>query len=465
MSILGTQERPLRVAVVGSGPSGFFAADHLLKSLVVCEVNLFERLPVPFGLVRGGVAPDHPKIRTVTKVFERTAAHPRFAFFGNVEIGRDLSLEELRRFHDAVILAYGAEADQRMGIPGEDLPGSHTATEFVGWYNAHPDFRDARFDLSKETAVIVGAGNVALDVARILCLPPEALAATDIAGHALDALAESRVRDVVLLVRRGPAQVKFTLSELKEIGDIPGCQPVVDPAELALNPESAEEINTPELARILEILGEFAARPADPAARRRIHFRFLAGPHALEGEGEVERIVLERNRLAGPAFHQKPWATGETFALDCGLVFRSIGYRGLPLPGAPFHEKGGVVPNTLGCVEDNGRTVPGLYAAGWIKRGPTGVIGTNKADSLETVKSVLTDTAGLAPCPEPDTEALRALLRARGVRAVSFDDWRVIDAAEQARGAVLGKPRERFTRVAEMLAALDNAARAGGDTA
>ena len=232
MSILGTQERPLRVAVVGSGPSGFFAADHLLKSLVVCEVNLFERLPVPFGLVRGGVAPDHPKIRTVTKVFERTAAHPRFAFFGNVEVGRDLSLDELRRFHDAVILAYGAEADQRMDIPGEDLPGSHTATEFVGWYNAHPDFRDARFDLSKETAVIVGAGNVALDVARILCLPPEALAATDIAGHALAALAESRVRNVVLLVRRGPAQVKFTLSELKEIGEIPGCQPVVDPAEL-----------------------------------------------------------------------------------------------------------------------------------------------------------------------------------------------------------------------------------------
>lgn len=454
MSMLGTHERPLRVAIVGAGPGGFFAADSLLRSLVLCHVDMFDRLPAPYGLVRGGVAPDHPKIRNVTKTFEKTASHERFNFLGNVCVGRDVTVEELRRHYDAVLFSCGAETDRRMGVPGEDLSGSHTATSFVGWYNAHPDFRDCVFDLSQEVALVVGVGNVAMDVARILCTPVDLLKNTDIAAHALDALAESKVREVHIIGRRGAAQVKFTLPELKEMGEIPGCDPVVDPAELALGPSCQEEINTPGMTRIIEVLQEYSVRPSTPG-NRRVRFHFLLSPQELRGDGRVERVLLERNRLSGPAFHQKAWGTGETVEMPCGLVFRSIGYRGLPMPGVPFHERDGVFPNTEGRIEDNGRVLPGLYVAGWIKRGPSGVIGTNKPDSLETVKSLLTDTAHLEHCPVPDTEPLRVLLKERGIRVVSFDDWLKIDAAEQARGAALGKPRERFTRVEEMLAVLD----------
>lgn len=454
MTMLGTHERPLRVAVIGAGPSGFFAAESLLRSLVLCRVDMFDRLPAPYGLVRGGVAPDHPKIRTVSKTFEKTADHERFSYFGNVTVGRDITVDELRRFYDALLFTCGAETDRPMGIPGEELPGSHTATSFVGWYNGHPDFRDCVFDLSQEAVVVVGMGNVAMDVARILAKPVDELRNTDIAEHALDVLAGSRVREIHVVGRRGAAQVKFTLPELKEMGEIPGCAPVITPADLEYGPACLEEINTPGMKRIAEVMEEYSRLGGDGAARR-VRFRFLLSPVELRGGGRVESAVFEKNRLTGPAFGQKARGTGETEEIPCGLVFRSIGYRGVPLPGVPFHERDGVFPNTAGRVEDNGRTLPGLYCAGWIKRGPSGIIGSNKPDSLETVKNILSDAVSLAPCPEPDTAAVLRLLGGRGVRVVSFDDWRKIDAAEIARGQAAGKPRERFTRVDEMLAVLD----------
>ena len=454
MPLLATTANPLRVAIIGSGPSGFYAADPLLKSDRVCLVDMFDRLPTPFGLVRGGVAPDHPKIRSVTKVYERIADRPGFRFFGNVTIGKDLLVPELRQHYDAIIFAHGAETDRGLGIQGEDLPGSYTATSFVGWYNGHPDYRDAQFDLSQEVAVIVGVGNVAMDVARVLAKTVDELKTTDIAAHALEALAESKVRAIHVIGRRGPAQAAFTPLELKEMGHLAACQPVVDPKSLELGPLCQEELSDNNKRRNLELLAEYAAAE-DRGAPRKMYFRFLESPLEIGGNGRVESILLGKNRLEG-AEPFKQWAasTGESEALPCGLVFRSIGYKGIPMPDVPFDTKRGVIPNFEGRVTDGAGIVPGLYAAGWIKRGPSGIIGTNKPDSLETVERLWEDLPSLRPCPERDPDAIVRLLDAGAVRYVTMEDWRAIDAAEQARGATTGKPRERFTRIDEMLDAL-----------
>lgn len=459
MAGLGTPERPLRVAIVGSGPSGFYAAEALFKADLAVRVDMFDRLPTPYGLVRGGVAPDHGKIKSVTKVYDKIAANDGFAFFGNVEIGRDLAVDDLRRFYDAVLFASGAETDNRLGIPGEDLPGSCTATEFVGWYNGHPDYRDRVFDLSCEAAVVIGQGNVAMDVSRILAKTVDELRETDIAEHALDALAESKIRTIHLVGRRGPVQAKFTQPEIKEIGELADCDPIVHPADLELAPEDLDELTdatNQHSQKNFAVLQDFAKR--NPAGKgRRYVMHFLKGPVELRGAGRVEEIVLEKNALTGPAGNRQAKGLGEYETLACGIVFRSVGYRGVAIPGVPFDERKGRIPNDLGRVLDNGAAVPGLYAAGWIKRGPSGVIGTNKPDSQQTVQSLLADLPSLRPCAEPDSAALAALLADRGVRHVSFADWVRIDAAESARGAAKGKPREKFTRINEMLAVLDSA--------
>jgi ferredoxin--NADP+ reductase len=457
MSELGSAARPLRVAIVGSGPSGFYAAEALFKAEPAVQVDMFDRLPTPFGLVRGGVAPDHAKIKNVIKVYERIAASDGFAFVGNVTVGRDVSVDRLRGFYDAVLFTCGAETDRKLGIPGEDLPGSHTATEFVGWYNAHPDYRDRSFDLSGEVAVVIGQGNVAMDVSRILAKTVDELRETDIAAHALDALAASRIKEIHLVGRRGPAQAKFTPPEIKEIGELADCDPVVNPADLELNPESAAELEEPgnkHNKRNYEILREFSTRGLPSKARLYV-CRFLESPVALEGEGRVERVILEKNALRGEAGNQRAQGTGETVVQDCGIFFRSIGYRGIAIPGVPFDERRGIFPNRGGRILEGETPLPGLYAAGWIKRGPSGVIGTNKPDAVETVAAILEDLGSLEPCPTPDTGALLEALASSGVRAVSFEDWRAIDAAEIDRGKPAGKPREKFLTAEEMLAILD----------
>jgi ferredoxin--NADP+ reductase len=436
----------LRVAVVGSGPAGFYAAGALLAADVPVEVDMLERLPTPWGLVRLGVAPDHPKIKSVSRAFEKIALQPGFRFLGNVEVGRDVTNEELLEHYDAVVYAVGAQSDRRMGIPGEDLPGSWAATEFVAWYNGHPDFQDRRFDLSGERAIVIGNGNVAVDVARMLALTPDELAPTDTTDAAIDALTGAGVREIVMVGRRGPAQAAFTTPELIELGELAGADVVVDPAEL----EGAEPADT-NSERNLAVLHEYAAR--EPAGKpKRLVLRFLLSPVAILGDGRVEAIELVRNRLepdAAGALRAVP--TGETETLECGIVFRSVGYRGVALPGVPFDEERGTIAN------DRGRVAPGVYAAGWIKRGPSGVIGTNKKDATETVELLLEDLRDGPRKYRPAGEIER-LLAGRGVRLVLYPGWASIDEHERAAGEPLGRPRVKLCTWDELLAAAERVA-------
>mgnify|MGYP001252666750 CR=1 FL=1 len=451
---------PLRVAIVGAGPAGFFLADKLLgQSGIPVAVDLFERLPVPYGLVRFGVAPDHEKIKNVTRSFDKVAAKPGFRYFGNVEVGRHVSIDELRRHHHAIAFTTGAQSDRRMGIPGEDLIGSHAATEFVAWYNGHPDFCDARFDLGVERVAVVGIGNVAIDVARILSRSPEELATTDIADHALEALAQSRIREVVLLGRRGPAQAAFTTPEVKELGELVHADALARGDEVALDPLSARMLtDDANERRKLEILTDYAGR--QPTGKpKRLLLRFLVSPTELIGDeqGRVKAIRITRNRLVEKDGALIAEPTGEIEEIPVGLVFRSVGYRGVPIPGLPFDERRAIVPNAGGRVLDpaTGATVPGLYVAGWIKRGPSGVIGTNKPDAGETADAILADAAGevLADPPEPSPDGIAALLESRQPELVTWTHWQKIAEHEVARGKPVGRPRSKLTRVADMLKA------------
>jgi ferredoxin/flavodoxin---NADP+ reductase len=466
---LGTAEQPLRVAVVGAGPAGFYVAEHLLRRAdVVVGVDMYDRLPTPYGLVRAGVAPDHQKIKAVTAAFDKVAAHARFRFFGGVELGKDLAVADLRTHYHQVVYSTGAQTDRRMDIPGEDLPGSHPATEFVAWYNGHPDYRDCQFDLSQERVAVVGVGNVAVDVARVLCRTAEELAATDIAEHALEALRQSRVREVYLLGRRGAAQAAFTNPEIKELGELPDADIAVVPAEVELDPLSRgalDESGDRAGLKKVEILQSYARR-APAGKRRRLVLRFLVSPVALldNGAGTVGGIRLVRNRLvASAAGTIQAQATDQFEELAVGLVFRSVGYRGVPLPGVPFDAKWGVVLNEKGRVldPDTKQPLPGEYTAGWIKRGPTGVIGTNKPDAAETVTGMLDDVAAgrtLEP-PEPDPAVVERLVRQRRPDYVAYADWLTLSELEVTRGRARGCPRVKFTRVDEMLEALGNRAR------
>jgi ferredoxin--NADP+ reductase len=445
------------VAVIGSGPSGFYAAEALFKGDPAVHVDMFERLPTPFGLVRGGVAPDHPKIKSVTRVFDRIAGNNHYRFIGNVTIGEDISVEELKHFYDAVIFAIGAETDRRLNIPGEDLPGSYTATEFVGWYNGHPDYRDREFDLSGEVAVIIGQGNVAMDVSRILAKTPDELRKTDISQHAIEVLAESRIREIHLIGRRGPVQAKFTPPEIKEMGDLADCEPEVRQEDLDLDPSSQAELDDPKnkhAHKNMEVLRDFASR-APQGKRRKYFINFLLSPTEIQGDSSVHSVVFEKNRLEGEPFELRAVGTGEFEHMRCDLFFRSVGYRGVAIPGVPFDERRGVFPNQDGRIIEDGVHTGRLYAVGWIKRGPSGIIGTNKPDSVATVDALLADIPSLTPCQRPDTDKVLELLRGRGVQFVSFDDWQKIDMSEVERGKPLEKPREKYTRVDEMLNILE----------
>ncbi len=433
-------DRPLRVAIVGSGPAGFYAAGALLGADTPVEVDMIERLPTPWGLVRLGVAPDHPKLKTVSRAFERIADQPGFRFLGNVEIGRELSPEDLTRLYDAVIYAVGAQTDRRLGIPGEDLPGSWPATEFVAWYNGHPDFQDIPFDLDVERAVVIGVGNVALDIARMLALTREELAPTDTSDAAIDAIASASLKEIVVVGRRGPAQAAFTTPELQEMGELAGADVFVDPADL----EGAEPKDT-NAERNLAVLRDLAA--TEPQGKpRRVVFKFFESPVAILGDERVEGIELVRNVRDE---NERAVATDVTETLECGLVFRSVGYRGVALPGVPFDDRAGRIAN------DGGRVGDGVYCAGWIKRGPTGVIGTNKKDATETVDLLLEDVASgrLQPKPEATAAAVDGLLAERGVRVVEYAGWTAIDVAERAAGEPSGRPRVKLCSWDELLAA------------
>jgi ferredoxin--NADP+ reductase len=457
----GTPDQPLRVAIVGSGPSGFYAAGHLLNSKsrpdLNVQVDVYDRLPTPWGLVRGGVAPDHPNIKAVSRVYEKTAAHPEFRFFGNVEYGTQLTHDDLHARYHAIIYAVGAQTDRRMGIPGEDLPGSWAATEFVAWYNGHPDYCDLEFDLACERAVVVGNGNVAADVARMLALTREELAQTDVADHALDVLAESAIREIVVLGRRGPAQAAFTNPELLELGEMTDADVYVDPRDMEVDPLSRawleSEAASSTQRKNVEILTGYAGR-APAGKRRRIVLRFLVSPLELLGTERVEGIRICRNELRDEGTGLRACSTETIEELDCGIVFRSIGYRGTPVQGLPFDEAGGTIPHEAGRIlDEQGAQLRGDYVVGWIKRGPTGIIGTNKRDAQETVDELFEDLdAGRLNEPaDPGREALEELLAERAPEHVTYSGWEAIDAAEKAAGEPHGRPRVKLTRTEELL--------------
>jgi len=459
MSKIGTEETPLRVAIVGAGPSGFYAAEHILKdSDLHAQVDLFDRLPTPYGLVRGGVAPDHPKIKSVIRVYEKTAAREGFRFFGNVKIGQDIEVEDLERHYHAIVFTVGCETDRQLGIPGEDLPGSHAATAFVGWYNAHPDYATREFDLSSERAVVIGNGNVAMDVARMLALTDHELRQTDTADHAIEALDAKQIREIVVLGRRGPAQAAFTNPEIKELGEMEDADVVVDPQEMELDPASQAFLESDEADKTtkvnVETLKEFSRRQPE-GKKQRIVLRFLASPIEIKGDGKVESIVIGRNELVEEGGSMRAKDTGEREELECGLVLRSVGYTGIPIEGVPFDERRGLILNEGGRILDSHDAghKTGHYTAGWIKRGPSGVIGTNKKDALETVQNLFEDIEEqklLSPA-SPDPAAVEDLLRERDIRFITFEDWQAINQAEVGRGEPHGRPRVKFVRVEEML--------------
>jgi ferredoxin--NADP+ reductase len=460
--VIGTEGNPLRVAIVGSGPAGFYTAEHVLKhDGTHAEVDMFDRLPSPYGLVRFGVAPDHPKIKSVIRVYEKTAARPEFRFFGNVEVGKDVSVDELRERYHAVVFAYGTATDRQLGIPGEDLPGSHPATQFVNWYNAHPDFADHEFDLSCERVVVIGNGNVAADVARMLALTPDELGETDTADHAIETFSGSNVKEILVLGRRGPAQAAFTNPEVRELGEMVNADIDIDAGEMQLDEISREWLDSddadPTNRRNVEIFTDFSGR--DPEGKpQRITLRFLRSPIEIQGDGKVERIVVGKNELQrGEDGRIKAVDTGERETIECGMVLRSIGYKGIPIEGIPFDEGRGLIHNEVGRVHDGeGNQVPGLYAVGWIKRGPSGVIGTNKKDAQETVDELFSDLEG-GKVPEAelagDRGSIEALLNERKPDHVTFEGWQAIDAAEVEAGKPHGRPRVKFCRTDDMVEA------------
>ena len=459
---LGSAERPLRAAIIGAGPSGFYAAAALFKEGIHVTVDLFDRLIAPHGLVRYGVAPDHQNIKAVAKTYDRTAAEPGFRYFGNVDFGKDITHEELKKHYDVIFYTTGAQSDRKLGIPGEDLPNSMSATEFVAWYNGHPDYRDLEVDLSCNAAIVVGVGNVAMDVARVLAKSIDELEDTDIADHALKALAKSNVKDIYVVARRGPAQVKFTNAEIREMGHLAIADAIVLDSELRLDRASSAEIEgDTAMQKNLDYMRAFAEIGATGKPRR-VHFRFLLSPvEIIEENGKIAAVKMERNELrASVSGDIKASGTGKYETIPAGMILRSVGYKGVPMPGVPFDARHGVIPNEVGRVIDleTGRVVPGEYVAGWIKRGPTGVIGTNKPDAIESVNSMFDDLQKnkLEAAADPDPEAIPALLKERGVRYVTKDEWKKIDAVEVTEGKKRGKPRVKIVKRADMLAVLES---------
>lgn len=464
MTPIGTQSNPLRVAIIGSGPAGFYTFSNLLKHRdLVVEVDMFDRLPSPFGLVRAGVAPDHQKYKSVTRVYDKNARLPNFRFYGLVEYGKHIHLDDLKRHYHQIVFTTGAQTDRNMNIPGEDLKGSHSATDFVAWYNGHPDYSDYEFDLSTEKVAVIGIGNVAVDVARLLSKNPEELAETDMADYAIDALSNSGVREIYMLGRRGPAQAAFSTPEIKEMGELEDADFYVAEEDMELDAISLQQVESVKdrtTLKNLEILRSYCA-PKSGVKKKSITLRFLVSPVEILGDedGKVKAIKIVKNRLVQTEDGAvKAEATEKDETLDVGLVFRSVGYRGVPLPEIPFNEAWGTIANDKGRIvsAESGESLTGLYTAGWIKRGPTGVIGTNKVDAQETVNCMVEDLEnGLIVDPEaPAIDAAADLIRDRQPDFVNYDDWILIDAEEIARGEKTNRPRVKFTSVKEMLALL-----------
>jgi ferredoxin--NADP+ reductase len=444
---------PISVAIIGAGPAGFYTAEALLDKLADVRIDILERLPTPFGLIRAGVAPDHQSTKLVSRRFEQTALQDLVHFYGNVEVGEAVTLDELRRSYDAVVLAVGAGLDRPLGIPGENLWGVYGSALFVGWYNGHPDFRDLQPRLNNPSAVIIGNGNVALDVARVLVKSETEMANSDLPDNAAQAIRACGIQDVHIVGRRGAADTKFTSAELREIGQLTECKLVLDPDDLAVHSDAADDRERRLREKNLAILRSFAVAGGSGDKARRLHFRFHLAPASIEGEEEVEAVIFERTRVeSGRAV-----GTGSFERIECGLVVAATGYRASPLKGAPFDSASGLYTS------DNGRIAPGLYAVGWAKRGPVGVIGSNRPDGALCADQISYDAQSQFNISgKLGRAALERTLRRRGVRSISFADWLKIDAAEVAR-ARKPAPRDKFTTLSEMLSLLADSSRQNAD--
>ena len=442
---------PLRVAIVGAGPAGIYAADILSKSGLPVASDLIERLPVPFGLVRYGVAPDHPRIKQIIIALHKILERGDIRLLGNVEFGTDLTLEELRRFYDAVVFSTGAIRDASLGIPGVDLPGSLGAADFVSWYDGHPDVPDT-WPLDAHQVAVVGAGNVALDVARMLSKHADDLLPTEIPDHVYKALASNPVTDVHVFVRRGPAQAKFSTLELRDLGKLRDVDVVVYPEDFEFDAGSMAAIHSSnQTKQVVKTLTDWTLRePEELTASRRIHLHFLQRPVAVLGEDGVTGLRTERTVLTGDG---SVAGTGQMHDWEVQAVYRAVGYFGSPLPGLPFDEVAGVIPNREGrVIAADGEQMPGVYATGWIKRGPVGLIGHTKSDATETIRNLVADVDGLTLAPERDVGAVVAFLTERGVQPVEWSGWTLLDAHERALGAPQGRERIKVVPRAEMLA-------------
>jgi ferredoxin--NADP+ reductase len=447
---MGTTASDLaRVVVVGSGPAGLYAADELSTHPGV-SVDVLDRLPCPYGLLRYGVAPDHLKMKSLEVGLGRILERPTVRFLGGVELGRTVTVEDLREHYDAVVYATGSPIDRRLGIPGEGLPGSFSATEFVAWYSGHPDAAVDAFTLDARTVAVIGVGNVAVDVTRILAKSTAELRATDMPEHVLDVLDASSITDIHMVGRRGPVQAKFTTKELRELGELANADVVVRPNELVLDAASEALLKSDKaLRRNLDLLEEWARRPLEGRPRR-IHLRFLLAPTRVLGGGRVEGLELGRMALDGTGGAAP---TGETVVLSAQMLLRSVGYRGVPLPGVPFDSSAGVIPHVDGRVQRGGRDAVGEYVVGWIKRGPSGVIGTNRPDAKETVGWLLGDLPSLPRAPIRDPDAVVELLAERGARVVTKYGWEAIRAAEEAVGLAAGRTRVKIADREQLIAA------------
>lgn len=458
MSKVGSESNPLRVAIIGSGPAGFYTVSNFLKHTDLCvEMDMFERLPTPFGLVRAGVAPDHQKYKTVTRAYDKSAQNLSFRFFGNVEYGTDITLDDLKDHYHQVMFATGAPSDRNLGIAGEDLIGSHSATDFVAWYNGHPDCTDFEFDLTQENVAVIGLGNVAIDVARILCKTDAELMTTDMADYALDALRDSKVKNVYVLGRRGPAQAAFTPPEIKEMGELDDADVFVPVSEATLDPASEAELEASgdkNVKKNVAAIEDFSQRTIHDKSRH-LTIRFLVSPTELIGEdGKVSAIKLVKNEAyADEKGGVKARATDQEEIIPVGMVFRSVGYRGAPVIDVPFDDYNGTIRNTEGRItDDSDDALAGMYVAGWIKRGPTGVIGTNKTDAQETVKHMAEDArAGLFFEPGKSSEDVVALIKSRKPDVITYSDWKKIDEHELSHGVASNRPRVKLTNIQDML--------------
>lgn len=462
MSEVGSTDNPLRVAIIGSGPAGFYTVSNFLKHKdVSVEMDMYERLPTPFGLVRAGVAPDHQKYKTVTRAYDKSAQSEHFRFYGNVEYSKHFHLDDLKRLYHQVIFTTGAPSDRNLNIAGENLPGSHSATDFVAWYNGHPDYVDYQFDLSQESAAIVGLGNVAIDVARILCKTHEELMQTDMADYAIEALSKSKVKQVYILGRRGPAQAAFSPPEIKEMGELADADVFVEPSETKLDMVSREEMeanNDKNVLKNVAVIESFSQKKTGGKSKH-LTIRFLVSPTELIGD-DKDRLkairIVKNESFKSEDGSVRPRATDQEEEIPVGLVFRSVGYQGKPLPEIPFNESWGTIENDKGRITQDGVVLEGLYTAGWIKRGPTGVIGTNKTCAQETVACMVEDLkAGKYLSPEStDVETARQFVLSKQPDVITYDDWNAIDEAETSKGEASNRPRVKFTNVKDMLAVL-----------